>query len=83
MRTTLLIRLKSEFKVGLEKSEDKWEPSINSIHKTLGKLYFYSDLTIAEILSIWLFSDVKGVYDRDGDSWKYGGDMFELENGCI
>ena len=82
MRTTLWSRLKPEFKKGLEEGRPRWGVAVDSIEKNLKEEMFYTDLTINSIGRVWLFSDVKGGYNRDLGSWRYGEDMFELENGC-
>ena len=82
MRTTLWSRLKPEFKKGLEEGRPRWDFAIDTIEKNLSEELFYTDLTINSIGRVWLYSDVKGGYDRDITSWKFGEDMFDLENGC-
>jgi len=83
MRTTLYKRLKPEFKQGLENATEKWETAVTFINIELKKEFFYRDLSINSIARIWLFSDVKGAYDRETLDWQSGEDMFETEEGCV
>ena len=83
MRKTLYTRLKPEFKKGLETSNEKWEDCVDSITEELKVKLFYSDLSVGSISRLWLFSDVKGIYDRNGVDWKWGEDMFDEDDGCI
>ena len=74
-RKTLYQRLKPEVKAGLEsKSNDRYKFSTNIIVSLLKSKQFYSDLTIDQVKSIIVFSDVnpKSVFDI-----QYGDFLFE------
>jgi len=74
-RKTLYQRLKPEVKAGLEsKSNDRYKFSTNIIVNLLKSKQFYSDLTIDQVKSIIVFSDVnpKSVFDI-----QYGDFLFE------
>ena len=74
-RKTLYQRLKPEVKAGLEsKSNDRYKFSTNIIVSLLKSKQFYSDLTIDQVKSIIVFSDInpKSVFDM-----QYGDFLFE------
>ena len=74
-RKTLYQRLKPEVKAGLEsKSNDRYKFSTNIIVSLLKSKQFYCDLTIDQVKSIIVFSDVnpKSVFDI-----QYGDFLFE------
>jgi len=74
-RKTLYQRLKPEVKAGLEsKSNDRYKFSTNIIVSLLKSKQFYSDLTIDQVKSIIVFSEVepKSVFD-----FRFGDFLFE------
>ena len=79
MRSNLLSRLKPEFKQGLEDNKTKYPASIHDLEFVLGQLTFYNDLTINQVLNLFLFSDME-YRDRKSFDWRFGDDAFELEN---
>lgn len=79
MRTTLLTRLKPGFRIGLEKNRYEYHVVVDKLFKSLDTEVFYSDLTINQVCSIFLFSDISRASRSDFD-WKFGEDVFELEN---
>ena len=79
MRTTLLTRLKPEFRIGLEKKQHEYHVFVDKLFQSLDTEVFYSDLTINQVCSIFLFSDISGA-SRTDFNWKFGEDIFELEN---
>ena len=79
MRSNLLSRLKPEFKQGLEDNKTKYPASIHDLEFVLGQLTFYNDLTINQVLNLFLFSDME-YRDRKSFDWRFGDDAFEVEN---
>ena len=79
MRSNLLSRLKPEFKQGLEYNKLRYPASIHYLEFVLGQLTFYNDLTVNQVLNLFLFSDME-YRDRKDFDWRYGEDAFELEN---
>jgi hypothetical protein len=45
----------------------------------LGQITFYNDLTVNQVLNLFLFSDME-YRDRKSFDWRFGEDAFELEN---
>ena len=80
MRSNLLSRLKPEFKKGLENNKVKYPSMTNDIEFLLTQLFYYDDLTVRQVLNIFVFSDMQYL-DRDSFNWRYGEDVFELESG--
>ena len=79
MRSDLLSRLKPEFKQGLEDNKTKYPASIHDLEFVLGQITFYNDLTVNQVLNLFLFSDME-YRDRQKLDWRFGEDAFELEN---
>jgi len=79
MRSNLLSRLKPEFKKGLEDNKVRYANMTNDIEFLLTQLFYYDDLTVRQVLNIFVFSDMEYL-DRDSFNWRYGEDVFELEN---
>ena len=79
MRSNLLSRLKPEFKKGLENNKVRYPSMINDIEFLLTQIFYYDDLTVRQVLNIFVFSDMEYL-DRDSFNWRYGEDVFELEN---
>ena len=79
MRSNLLSRLKPEFKKGLEDNKTKYPASIHDLEFVLGQLTFYNDLTVNQVLNLFLFSDME-YRDRKSFDWRFGDDAFEVEN---
>lgn len=79
MRSNLLSRLKPEFKKGLEDNKLRYPSMTNDIEFLLTQLFYYDDLTVRQVLNIFVFSDMEYL-DRDSFNWRYGEDVFELEN---
>ena len=72
MRLTLYQRLKPEIKEALHSSEnDKYKSSIDSIVEKLSSTYFYSDLKISDISSLYTFSNLELIRVTAWD-FKYG-----------
>ena len=80
MRSNLLSRLKPEFKKGLENNKVKYPSMTNDIEFLLTQLFYYDDLTVRQVLNIFVFSDMEYL-DRESFNWRYGEDVFELESG--
>ena len=80
MRSNLLSRLKPEFKKGLEDNKVRYPSMTNDIEFLLTQLFYYDDLTIRQVLNIFVFSDMQYL-DRQSFNWRYGEDLFELESG--
>ena len=80
MRSNLLSRLKPEFKQGLENNKVRYPDMTNDIEFLLTQLFYYDDLTIRQVLNIFVFSDMQYL-DRESFNWRYGEDVFELESG--
>ena len=79
MRSNLLSRLKPEFKKGLENNKVKYPSMTNDIEFLLTQLFYYDDLTVRQVLNIFVFSDMEYL-DRKSFDWRYGEDVFEIEN---
>ena len=79
MRSNLLSRLKPEFKKGLEDNKLRYPDMTNDIEFLLTQLFYYDDLTVRQVLNIFVFSDMEYL-DRQSFNWRYGEDVFELEN---
>jgi hypothetical protein len=79
MRSNLLSRLKPEFKKGLEDNKLRYPDMTNDIQFLLSQLFYYDDLTVRQVLNIFVFSDMEYL-DRKNFDWRYGEDVFELEN---
>ena len=80
MRSNLLSRLKPEFKKGLEDNKVRYPDMTNDIEFLLTQLFYYDDLTVRQVLNIFVFSDMQYL-DRESFNWRYGEDVFELESG--
>jgi len=79
MRSNLLSRLKPEFKKGLEDNKLRYPSMTNDIEFLLTQLFYYDDLTVRQVLNIFVFSDIEYL-DRKNFDWRYGEDVFEIEN---
>ena len=79
MRSKLLSRLKTEFKKGLEDNKVRYPSMTNDIEFLLTQLFYYDDLTVRQVLNIFVFSDMEYL-DRKSFDWRYGEDIFEVEN---
>jgi len=79
MRSNLLSRLKPEFKKGLEDNKLRYPDMTNDIEFLLTQLFYYDDLTVRQVLNIFVFSDMEYL-DRKNFDWRYGEDIFEVEN---
>ena len=79
MRSNLLSRLKPEFKKGLEDNKVRYPSMTNDIEFLLTQLFYYDDLTVRQLLNIFVFSDMEYL-DRKSFDWRYGEDVFEIEN---
>ena len=79
MRSNLSSRLKPEFKKGLEDNKVRYPSMTNDIEFLLTQLFYYDDLTVRQVLNIFVFSDMEYL-DRDSFNWRYGEDVFEIEN---
>ena len=79
MRSNLLSRLKPEFKKGLEDNKLRYPSMTNDIEFLLTQIFYYDDLTVRQVLNIFVFSDMEYL-DRKNFDWRYGEDVFEIEN---
>ena len=79
MRSNLLSRLKPEFKKGLEDNKLRYSSMTNDIEFLLTQIFYYDDLTVRQVLNIFVFSDMEYL-DRKSFDWRYGEDVFEVEN---
>ena len=79
MRSNLLSRLKPEFKQGLEDNKLRYPSSIHDLEFVLSQITFYNDLTVNQVLNLFLFSDMQ-YRDRKSFDWRFGEDAFEIEN---
>ena len=79
MRSNLLSRLKPEFKKGLEDNKVRYPDMTNDIEFLLTQIFYYDDLTVRQVLNIFVFSDMEYL-DRKSFDWRYGEDVFEIEN---
>ena len=79
MRSNLLSRLKPEFKKGLENNKLRYPSMTNDIEFLLTQIFYYDDLTVRQVLNIFVFSDMEYL-DRKSFDWRYGEDVFEIEN---
>lgn len=66
-RQTLLERLREDFS-----NEDL----DNKLRTKLNTLYFYQDLTVFEITTIWKSSGAVGLWERSTANWVFGTDIF-------
>jgi hypothetical protein len=66
-RQTLLERLKEDFS-----NEDL----DNKLRTKLNTLYFYQDLTVFEVITIWKSSGAVGLWERSTANWVFGTDIF-------
>ena len=51
----------------------------NDIEFLLTQIFYYDDLTVRQVLNIFVFSDMQYL-DRKSFDWRYGEDIFEVEN---
>jgi hypothetical protein len=72
----LIDRLKPELRLKLEKNRDQWKFSVDEIFDLLEKNYFYSDLTIAEVSRLQIFSEVS-INEMSAMDLKYGDCFFD------
>jgi len=79
MRSNLLSRLKPEFKKGLKDNKLRYPSMTNDIEFLLTQIFYYDDLTVRQVLNIFVFSDMEYL-DRKSFDWRYGEDVFEIEN---
>ena len=79
MRSNLLTRLKPEYKRGLEDKKLRYPEMTNDIEFLLTQLFYYDDLTVRQVLNIFVFADMEYL-DRKNFDWRYGEDVFEIEN---
>ena len=79
MRSNLLSRLKPEFKKGLEDNKLRYPSMTKDIEFLLTQIFYYDDLTVRQVLNIFVFSDMEYL-DRKSFDWRYGEDVFEIEN---
>ena len=71
-RLTIYERLKPEIKEALHSSEnDKYKASIDSIVERLSSTYFYSDLKISDVSSLYTFTNLEIIRITAWD-FKYG-----------
>tara|TARA_B100001057_G_scaffold334519_1_gene335122 strand:+ start:1139 stop:1390 length:252 start_codon:yes stop_codon:yes gene_type:complete len=71
-RLSIYQRLKPEIKEALHSSKnDRYEVSINSIVEKLSSTYFYNDLKIGDVSSLYTFSDIELLKVTAWD-FKYG-----------
>jgi hypothetical protein len=54
----LLERLKPEVKLALESNKDRYSTSVDKILVTLSSEYFYNDLSLSTIGSIYTFANI-------------------------
>ncbi len=72
MRKTIYERLKPEIKEALHSpTNDKYKASIDSIVEKLSSTYFYSELKISDISTLYTFSNVELIRVTAWD-FKYG-----------
>ena len=62
MRSNLLSRLKPEFKKGLEDNKVRYPSMTNDIEFLLTQIFYYDDLTVRQVLNIFVFSDMEFDY---------------------
>jgi len=79
MRSNLLTRLKSEYKRGLEDNKLRYPAMISDLEFLLSQQFYYNDLTVNQVLNIFVFSDMEYL-DRKNFDWRYGEDVFNVEN---
>jgi len=79
MRSNLLSRLKPEFKKGLEDNKIRYPDMTNNIEFLLTQMFYYDDLTVRQVLNVFIFSNMEYL-DRKSFDWRYGEDVFEIEN---
>jgi hypothetical protein len=63
----------------LEDNKVRYPSMTNDIEFLLTQLFYYDDLTVRQVLNIFVFSDMEYL-DRDSFNWRYGEDVFEIEN---
>ena len=72
MRKTIYERLKPEIKEALHSpTNDKYKASIDNIVEKLSSTYFYSELKISDISTLYTFSNVELIRVTAWD-FKYG-----------
>jgi hypothetical protein len=79
MRSNLLTRLKPEYKRGLEDNKLRYPSMINDLEFLLSQHFYYNDLTVNQVQNVFVFSDMEYL-DRKSFDWRYGEDMFNVEN---
>jgi hypothetical protein len=75
---TLFERLKPELRANLEQNRKRWKFSVDLIFDSLKDKYVYSDLTIAQVTALQVFSDIQ-VEDISALDFKFGDCFFEQE----
>jgi hypothetical protein len=75
MQKSLLQKLKPEFRKGLENNQKDYPVVIDNLILALDDEFFYNDLTINQVYSIFLFSDISGA-NRSFLEWRFGDDIF-------
>jgi len=75
---TLFERLKPEIKANLLLNRNRWKFSVDLIFDSLRDKYVYSDLTIAQVSALQVFSEIQ-VEDISALDFKFGDCFFEQE----
>jgi hypothetical protein len=75
---TLFERLKPELRANLEQNRNRWKFSVDLIFDSLKDKYVYSDLTIAQVTALQVFSEIQ-VEDISVLDFKFGDCFFEQE----
>ena len=75
---TLFERLKPDVKKNLEQNRKRWSFSVELIFDSLKDKYVYSDLTIAQVTALQVFSDISNEDISIADI-KFGDCFFEIE----
>ncbi len=57
----------------------RYPASIHDLEFVLSQITFYNDLTVNQVLNLFLFSDME-YRDRKSFDWRFGEDAFEIEN---
>jgi|TARA_R110001592_G_scaffold56939_2_gene173282 hypothetical protein len=52
---------------------------INDLEFLLSQHFYYNDLTVNQVQNVFVFSDMEYL-DRKSFDWRYGEDMFNVEN---
>jgi len=52
---------------------------ISDLEFLLSQQFYYNDLTVNQVLNIFVFSDMEYL-DRKNFDWRYGEDVFNVEN---